>query len=66
MLAIPLLSIVAAPLPGTGFQTSYAVDRIAAHWVAVLAVVLLTGALWRTVHGWRASSAHASEEPDAV
>ena len=48
-IAVPLLSILAAPLPDTGFQTNYAVDRIAAHWVAALAVVLLGAALARTL-----------------
>jgi hypothetical protein len=50
--AVPLASILTAPLPDTGFQTNYAVDRIAAHWIAVLAVVLLGAALVRTL--WRA------------
>lgn len=49
LVAVPLLSILAAPLPRTGFQTNYAVDRIAAHWAAVLAVTLLGAALWRTL-----------------
>ncbi len=52
VLAVPLASILAAPLPDTGFQTSYAVDRIAAHWIALLAVVLLGAALARAL--WRA------------
>ena len=55
LVAVPLLTVLAAPLPSTGFQTNYAVDRIAAHWVAVLAVVVLGAALWRVVGGLRRS-----------
>jgi len=61
LLAVPLLSILAAPLPRTGFQTNYAVDRISAHWAAVLAVTLLGAALWRTLAAARRYPAPAGD-----
>ncbi len=61
LIAVPLLSILAAPLPHTGFQTNYAVDRISAHWAAVLAVTLLGAALWRTLAAARSYPAPAGD-----
>ena len=48
LVVVPILH-VAVGLPHTGYATNYAVDRIAEHWVAVLAVCCLGGALWRAL-----------------
>jgi hypothetical protein len=48
LLAVPVLHLV-VDLPDEGFQTNYAVARIAEHWVAVGAVCALGAALWRTL-----------------
>jgi hypothetical protein len=51
---VPIL-YVAVPVrdPG-GFNTNLAVERIAAHWVGVLAVFCIGAALWRTLAAARA------------
>jgi arabinofuranan 3-O-arabinosyltransferase len=48
LVAVPVLHLVIG-LPGEGFQTNYAVKRIAEHWLAVGAVCALGAALWRTL-----------------
>jgi len=50
LVALPVLHL-AVGLPGDGFQTNYAVKRIAEHWFAVGAVCALGAALWRTLSG---------------
>jgi hypothetical protein len=48
LVVVPVLHL-AVGLPDEGFQTSYAVKRIAEHWVVVGAVCALGAALWRTL-----------------
>ena len=48
LLVVPVLH-VAVGLPGEGYDTNYAVQRIAEHWLAVGAVCALAGALWLTL-----------------
>ena len=48
LVVVPVLH-VAVGLPGQGYDTNYAVQRIAAHWLAVGAVCALGGALWLTL-----------------
>ena len=48
LVALPVLHL-AVGLPGEGYDTNYAVQRIAEHWLAVGAVCALGGALWRTL-----------------
>ncbi len=48
LVVVPVLHL-AVGLPGEGFQTNYAVKRIAEHWVVVGAVCALGAALWRTL-----------------
>jgi arabinofuranan 3-O-arabinosyltransferase len=50
LVAVPVLHL-AVGLPDMGYQTNYAVVRIAEHWVAVAAVCALGAALWRTLSG---------------
>jgi hypothetical protein len=50
LVAVPVLHL-AVGLPDVGYQTNYAVVRIAEHWVAVAAVCALGAALWRTLSG---------------
>ena len=51
LLAVPVAHL-AAGLPDEGFDTSYAVERIAEHWLAVGAICALGGALARTLAPW--------------
>jgi hypothetical protein len=51
LVAVPVAHL-AAGLPDDGYDTGYAVARIAAHWLAVGAVVALGGALVRTLAPW--------------
>ena len=53
LLLLPVLH-VAVGLPGEGYDTNYAVQRIAEHWLAVVAVCALAGALWLTLSPARA------------
>ena len=46
---VPVLYLVLMPDDLGGFNSEYAVDLIAAHWVSVAAFVLLVLALWRTL-----------------
>jgi hypothetical protein len=48
LVVVPILHL-AVGLPGEGYDTNYAVQRIAEHWVAVGAVCALAGALWLTL-----------------
>jgi hypothetical protein len=48
LVVLPVLH-VAVGLPGEGYDTNYAVQRIAEHWLAVGAVCALAGALWLTL-----------------
>ena len=48
LIALPVLHL-AVGLPDHGYQTNYAVKRIAEHWLAVGAVWALGIALWRTL-----------------
>jgi arabinofuranan 3-O-arabinosyltransferase len=50
LVALPVLHL-AVGLPDHGYQTNYAVKRIAEHWLAVGAVWALGIALWRTLAG---------------
>jgi len=53
LVVLPVLH-VAVGLPGEGYDTNYAVQRIAEHWLAVGAVCALGGALWLTLSPARA------------
>ncbi|HEV2814135.1 MAG TPA: hypothetical protein VGW10_12855, partial [Solirubrobacteraceae bacterium] len=46
---VPVLYLAIAPRDPGGYNSNYAVELIAAHWVGVAAVVLVGIALWRTV-----------------
>jgi hypothetical protein len=48
LVAVPIAHL-AAGLPSEGFQTDYAVKRIAEHWLVVGALWALGAALWRTL-----------------
>ena len=48
LVVLPVLHL-AVGLPDEGYDTNYAVQRIAEHWLAVGAVCALAGALWRTL-----------------
>ena len=48
LVVVPVLH-VAVGLPDQGYDTNYAVQRIAEHWLAVGAVCALGGALWLTL-----------------
>jgi arabinofuranan 3-O-arabinosyltransferase len=48
LVLVPVLHL-AVGLPGEGYDTNYAVQRIAEHWLAVGAVCALAGALWLTL-----------------
>ncbi|HZG49589.1 MAG TPA: hypothetical protein VEY90_08715, partial [Thermoleophilaceae bacterium] len=50
---VPLLYAILLPEDRGGFNSTYAADLIAAHWVALAACVLLALALWRTLVGAR-------------
>ncbi|HEX8119877.1 MAG TPA: alpha-(1-_3)-arabinofuranosyltransferase family protein [Solirubrobacteraceae bacterium] len=50
---VPVLYLAIAPRDPGGYNTNYAVELIAAHWVGVGAVVLIGLALWRTVRAAR-------------
>jgi hypothetical protein len=53
LVAVPVAHLVVG-LPSDGFQTNYAVRRIAEHWLAVGALCAFGAALWRTLSGARA------------
>jgi arabinofuranan 3-O-arabinosyltransferase len=48
LVVVPILHL-AVGLPGEGYDTNYAVQRIAEHWLAVGAICALAGALWLTL-----------------
>jgi arabinofuranan 3-O-arabinosyltransferase len=48
LVVVPALHL-AVGLPDEGYDTNYAVQRIAEHWLAVGAVCALAGALWLTL-----------------
>jgi arabinofuranan 3-O-arabinosyltransferase len=48
LVAVPVAHLVVG-LPADGFQTNYAVKRIAEHWLAVGAICAFGAALWRTL-----------------
>jgi hypothetical protein len=65
-LAVPILYLTRSTAPD-GYQTNWAVDHIAAHWVAVLAVGALGAALWRTLAAGRhLSTARAPRDVPAA
>jgi hypothetical protein len=51
--AVPLIYLIALPRDRGGYNFTYSVDLIAAHWVGVAAVVLLALAGWQMVAGAR-------------
>jgi hypothetical protein len=70
---VPVLYLVEAPRDQGGFNFSYSVDLIAAHWVAVGAIVLLgLAAVGDVLAGRRrrrlaqAASIQASRTPSAA
>jgi arabinofuranan 3-O-arabinosyltransferase len=56
-IAVPILYLVVPIRDRGGYSTSAPMDRIAAHWVAVAAIVLLILALYRTLAGVKADRA---------
>jgi hypothetical protein len=46
-----------------GYDTNYAVERIAAHWVGVLALCCLGAALWRTLSALNTARAPTAAAP---
>jgi hypothetical protein len=54
--AVPILYFAVPTKDKGGYGTNVPIERIAAHWVAVAAVVLLLIALWREIAGWRAAA----------
>ncbi|HEV2875316.1 MAG TPA: hypothetical protein VGW14_09215, partial [Thermoleophilaceae bacterium] len=48
-IVVPILYLVLSPRDRGGFNFEYSTELIAAHWVAVAAVVLLMAACWRTL-----------------
>jgi hypothetical protein len=54
---VPVLYLVVPIRDRGGYSTSAPMDRIAAHWVAVAAIVLLMLALYRTLAGAKADRA---------
>jgi len=61
---VPVLYVVDPVRDAGGYNSNLAVDRIAAHWVAVAAVVLIAGALARTLAAAGAARRHAPGVPD--
>jgi hypothetical protein len=51
LVAVPVAHLVVG-MPDEGFDSSYAVERIAEHWLAVGALCALGGALVRTLAPW--------------
>ena len=49
VVAVPALTLLIEPANRGGFNPEYAQDRIAVHWVAVAAIVLLVLALARVL-----------------
>ncbi len=60
---VPVLYLAHPGDQAGGNHYSYAVAHITAHWVAVAAVGLLSGALWRTLAGARAQARRARAAP---
>ncbi|UGS37414.1 hypothetical protein DSM104329_03830 [Capillimicrobium parvum] len=56
-IVVPILYLVVPIRDRGGYSTSAPMDRIAAHWVAVAAIVLLILALYRTLAGAKADRA---------
>jgi hypothetical protein len=67
--AVPAVQLIALPRDRGGYYFGYATELVAAHWVAVAALVALAVALWRTVSARRrpapAPSERASRDPAA-
>src|SRR5439155_14647833 len=59
LIPVPVLYATAGGDRG-GYDTNYAVERIAAHWLGVLALCCLGAALWRTLSAGRRSPVDAS------
>jgi hypothetical protein len=58
-IVVPVIYLLLPRAP-RGYRSDWANDHLAAHWVAVLAVCALGGALWRTLAAARSDS----DEPD--
>ena len=50
---VPVLYLAISPRDPGGYNSNYAVELIAAHWVGVAAVVMILLALWHTVRAAR-------------
>ena len=55
LVVVPVLYLAVPARDPGGYNTNLAVERIAAHWVAVAAVVLLMLALWRALRAARSA-----------
>ena len=52
--AVPLLYVIVSPRDRGGFNFEYSTELISAHWVGVVALVLLMAACWRSLAAaWR-------------
>jgi arabinofuranan 3-O-arabinosyltransferase len=55
-LVVPVLYLLLEPEDRGGFNFEYSTELIAAHWVAVVALVLLMAACWRVLAGRRGTA----------
>jgi hypothetical protein len=62
-IVVPILYLIIGVHDHGGYDTNLAVERIAAHWVGVGAVVLLGAALWRTLAAARAAHPARAHRP---
>jgi arabinofuranan 3-O-arabinosyltransferase len=65
LVVVPLLYLAIPPEDQGGYNTQYAVDRIAAHWVTAAAWALLVLALWRMLSAARRPSGGRADGPAA-
>jgi arabinofuranan 3-O-arabinosyltransferase len=63
---VPVLYLVDTPPDHGGFDSNYAIDLIAAHWVGVAAVVCLLLALFRTLAGVRPKRLSTARDPSGA
>ena len=60
-IVVPLLYAVVSPRDRGGYNFEYSVELIRAHWVGVLALVLLGAACWRMLSAVRAARPDAGQ-----
>ncbi|HEX8743130.1 MAG TPA: alpha-(1-_3)-arabinofuranosyltransferase family protein [Thermoleophilaceae bacterium] len=64
VVVVPALYLIVPGRDRGGYDTRFAVEHIAAHWVTVAAVVLLVLALWRTVSTASRASGGRARAPE--